>query len=113
MRNRRRTGKTMTILPLYFETLPLHPQPEPLESLSSYIMRIAEANGYDQIRTLYKLMGIYITKAEQFSDFPHQFFGEVSLLTTCPEPRLLETTLYYAGKKFGCSSQPNMLSRFF
>jgi transcriptional regulator with XRE-family HTH domain len=97
----------------YLDALPTHPQPEPLESLSSYIMRIAEANGYDQIRTLYKLMGIYITKAEQFSDYPHQFFGEVSLRTACPEPRLLETTLYYAGKKFGRSSQPNALSRFF
>lgn len=97
----------------YIDALPAHPQPEPLESLSSYIMRIAEANDYDQIRTLYKLMGIHINKAEQFSDLPHQFFGEVSLLTTCPEPRLLETTLYYAGRKFGRSSKPNTLSRFF
>lgn len=97
----------------YLDALPPHPQPEPLESLSCYIMRVAEANGVTEIRTLYKLMGIHINKAEQFSDFPHQFFGEVSLRTACPEPHLLATTLYYAGKKFGRSVQPNALSRFF
>ena len=97
----------------YIDTLPLHSQPERLESLSSYIMRIAEDNGYDEIRTLDKLMSIDINKAEQFGDYPHQFFGEVSLRTACSEPHLLATTLYYAGKKFGRSAQANALSRFF
>lgn len=97
----------------YLDTLPRHPQPEYLESLSSYIMRIAEANGYDEIRTLYKLMGIYINKAEQFDDLPHPFFAAVSLRTACSEQELLATTLYHAGKKFGRSPQANALSRFF
>lgn len=97
----------------YINTLPLHPPPEPLESLSSYIMRIVEANGYDEIRTLYKLMGIFLNKASQFNDYPLQSFGTVALRTACSEPQLLATTLYYAGKKFGRSAQGHALSRFF
>ena len=29
----------------YFDTLPVHPQPAALESLSSYLTRLAQANG--------------------------------------------------------------------
>ena len=97
----------------YLDALPTHPQPERLESLSSYIMRLAEANGFDEIRTLYKLMSIHINKAEDFDDFPRPFFAVVALRAACSEQELLATTLYHAGKKFGRSAQTNALSRFF
>lgn len=102
----------MTILPLYFETLPLHPQPKRLESLSSYIMRIAEANEIYQIRALYRLMDIS-GRAIHFTDYTQRFLGEVALRTGCPVPNLLATTFYYAGEKFGRSARGNALSRFF
>lgn len=97
----------------YLDTLPLHPQPEHLESLLSYIMRIAEANGIYEIRTLYKLLEIRIDNVKHFGDYSLRFFRKFALRTTCSESRLLATTLHYAGKKFGRSTQSNALSRFF
>ncbi|HEY6540902.1 MAG TPA: TniQ family protein [Ktedonobacteraceae bacterium] len=97
----------------YLDALPLHPPPERLESLSSYVMRQAEANGIVEIRALHKLMGVVLNKTEKLGDYPHRFFGAVSLRTACSELHLQATTLYHAGKKFGRSTKANALSRFF
>ena len=35
-----------------WNVLPLHPQPQPLESITSYITRLAEANGRQSINEL-------------------------------------------------------------
>jgi transcriptional regulator with XRE-family HTH domain len=97
----------------YFDTIPLHPQPEHLESLLSYVMRISEANGIYEILTLYKLMEIRIGNVNHFGDYSLQFFKKFALRTTCSETRLLATTLHFAGEKFGRSTKSNALSRFF
>jgi TniQ len=35
-----------------WKRLPLHPQPQPLESFTSYLLRLAEANG---LRSIYEI----------------------------------------------------------
>ncbi len=35
-----------------WKVLPLHPQPQPLESITSYMIRLAEANGLQSIHEL-------------------------------------------------------------
>lgn len=97
----------------YMDALPLHPPPRSFESLSSYLMRLAEENAVSELRTFAKLMGITVGYGEHFGDYPHRFTRELILRTTCTESQLLATTLYYIGKKFGRSTQPNALSRFF
>jgi transcriptional regulator with XRE-family HTH domain len=96
----------------YLDALPLHPPPEDFESLSSYLMRIAEKNCYYERSILIKFMGVTMNGGH-FGDYPHHFSEKLILRTACTESQLLATTFYYVGKKFGRSTQPHALARFF
>ena len=39
-----------------WKVLPLHPQPQPLESFTSYLIRLAEANGLQSFREIVALL---------------------------------------------------------
>lgn len=89
----------MTDIYHYFDVLPLHPKPEYLESLTSYLTRLAEING---IHTLSDLTAIC---------FPHTSINTLrreslpplkglSVATNCPEDLLKRTTFYHIHKKF-------------
>jgi TniQ len=94
----------------YFDTLPLHPQPERLESLTSYLIRLAEANSHsdrDTFALFFSLFGI-VTLA----DYPSALFNILRTLAQCSETRLLGTTFYHVGRKFGRSSLPQPLAQF-
>lgn len=88
--------------PYSFDTLPVHPQPAPLESLSSYLTRLAEANGFYRIENLFRLC--FPTGRSrltfQTGDFPPPSFGGLPSLAHCPEPDLRATTFYHLGRKF-------------
>lgn len=86
----------------HFDTLPVHPQPEPLESLSSYLTRLVEANGLRRIENLFRLCfpGERARLTLRTGDFPPPSFGGLPTLAQCPEPDLLATTLYHLGRKF-------------
>jgi len=98
----------------HFDTLPLHPQPEPLESFTSYLTRLAEANGIQSVHHLSKLCfpgdeGHFgLTKG----DYPYVTFGDLSRVTLCPEAALQATTFYHLGQKFGRLIQAQPLSQF-
>ena len=36
----------------FFEVLPYHPRPEPCESLTGYLTRLAQGNGFKSVRAL-------------------------------------------------------------
>src|SRR6266568_8815001 len=94
----------------YFDTLPLHPQPERLESLTSYLIRLAEANSHsdrDTFALFFCPLGI-----ETLADYPSALFNILQTLAQCPEARLLGTTFYHVGRKFGRSSLPQPLAIF-
>ena len=77
-----------------WKRLPLHPQPRPLESLSSYLIRLGEANGLSSLSELDALAGAPLSGpgALLAPDFPPPSYGGLAQLTGCPEVRLKRTT---------------------
>ena len=54
-----------------WNVLPLHPQPQPLESITSYITRLAEANGLQSINELGALVGgMTFSSLKKNPDYP-------------------------------------------
>jgi transcriptional regulator with XRE-family HTH domain len=98
----------------FFDTLPIHPRPEHLESFTSYLTRLAEANGLKTISSLaftcffdQNLQTIRWQK-----DNPPVSFGILPAAAKCSISRLLATTFFHLGKKFERSSLPQPISHF-
>jgi transcriptional regulator with XRE-family HTH domain len=103
-----------TIKTHYFDVLPVHPQPKPLESLTSYLTRIAQTN---HLKSVDALSGLLFPNQSRrttrtYTDFPPAHLDDLVKSTVCPAPRLLETTFSHLGAKFGRSIKPQPLSRF-
>lgn len=96
----------------YFDTLPLHPSPRPLESFTSYLIRTAEANGVLQLSGLNAFFADY-AQISRFADYPPRSLGMLPMLVTHSEDDLLKTTFYHVGKKFDRVCQPRSLVSFF
>ena len=90
----------------YFDTLPIRFRPQRLESLTSYFIRLAEANKIHNIKALSTLFFENFNTMRQLmdlADYPLLEFENTSEATGCSEPRLLKTTFYHLGRKFGRS----------
>ena len=96
----------------YFDNLPLHPLPRRLESLSSYVLRLAEANMIQSVHVLAALLGIPAATIIRLSNYPLLSYGTISTRTNVVQQDLLATTFYHFGKKFGRSTRPSALARF-
>lgn len=96
--------------------LPLHPQPQPLESLTSYLIRLAETNGLQSIRELVALAGSSRRKWESLyhsPDYPApSFYAGLAHITGCPEERLRQTTFSFLIRRFERSMYPHSLHQF-
>jgi len=95
----------------YFDTLPLRPPPQPLESFTSYLTRLAEANGKRQYSQVKPFFDEYLS-ISRFADYPLRSFGLLPAITLCSEAELLRTTFYHVGMKFGTVSDARWLPRF-
>jgi len=100
--------------PDYFEVLPLHPHPQPLESLTSYLTRLAEANG---IPTLYRLQPILFPDRHadfirEMKDLAPNSFDSLSIAAFCPEAALQAITFYHLIKKFGRPTNSLAVAQF-
>lgn len=98
----------------YFDTLPLHPPPAPLESLTSYLIRLAQING---ILSVDGLSALFFPQQDRriprsLADYPPLSFSTLQAVTLCPEPALRAATFYHGVVKFGRSSHPQPVSRF-
>jgi transcriptional regulator with XRE-family HTH domain len=100
------------VIPSYFDNLPLHPLPRRLESLSSYVLRLAEANMIQSVHILAALLGIPAATFIRLSNYPLLSYGTISTRTNVVQENLLATTFYHFGKKFGRSTRPSALARF-
>jgi DNA-binding transcriptional regulator YiaG len=104
----------MNLTPFYFDVLPIHPQPEPLESFTSYLMRLGEANGiqypYDLGHRLFPGQNSYVIRI--LTDHVPVSFGSVPQQACCSETRLLATTFHHLGRKFGRSLKGRTSSSF-
>src|SRR5260370_29219508 len=96
----------------YFETLPLHPQPHRLESLTSYLTRLAEENGFQSLPLSYFLsQTLSISRGAVVKDHLPPSLGILQGVTGCPEAVLRQLTFYHIGQKFGRPATPNALSK--
>ena len=100
--------------PFYFDVLPIRPQPEPLESFTSYLMRLGEANRIrypcDLGHRLFPGQNPYAIRI--LTDHVPVTFGSIPQQACCSETRLLATTFHHLGRKFGRATQGKALSSF-
>ena len=98
----------------FFDVLPVHPQPQPFQSLTGYLMQLAEENHITSIAHLTAICfpGQDPKTTRSLADNPPITLGTLSTVSNCSESRLLATTFYPVGRLFGRSTQPQALSRF-
>lgn len=84
-----------------WKLLPLHPQPQWLESLSSYIIRLAEANGFQSTDDLATLSGIWSWKyAHAALDYSAYCAEKVARIAGCASDILWNATFYHLVRHF-------------
>jgi len=110
---RRAHGREFLMI-YYFEVLPLHPPPEYLESLTSYLMRLAEHNGISSIDGISALCFPHQDRriTRYIADYPPISFDELTRVGTWSEEILRPTTFFHLAAKFGRSTLPQPISRF-
>lgn len=98
----------------YFEALPIRLQPEQLESFTSYLTRVAENNGLHSINALAAVCfpDQTLNVVRNLRDYPLPALNNLESVLTCSEDKLLATTFYHLGKKFGRSIEPHSLPSF-
>lgn len=99
-----------------WKRLPLHPPPEPFESMTSYLIRLAEENGLRSMGGFVGLLGISygrLTSICTSPDYPAPFaLAGLSKITGCSEERLQQTTLLPLIRRFGHTRGPHALQQF-
>lgn len=98
----------------FFDVLPLHPRPEYLETLTSYLMRLAEHNGISSVDGLSALCFSHQDRriTRDIADYPPVTFGDLSMVGAWSEEILRTTTFFHLAAKFGRSTLPQPMSRF-
>jgi len=88
-----------------WKVLPLHPQPQWLESWSSYLIRLAEANGLKSINELATLAGLR-GRWKGVRASPDSYFAvsseRLAGITGCTPSTLRDTTFYHLVRHFAC-----------
>ncbi len=88
-----------------WKMLPLHPQPQWLESLSSYIIRLAEANGLKAMNELATLSGIRGWETVRHApDYSSYSVRRLAYLAGCTPTILQNMTFYHLAHHFNRSS---------
>jgi len=98
----------------HFDTLPVHPQPETLESLTSYAIRLAEANG---IQTRNHLQHLFFPSCSEgairkMADLPPADYDTLSAVAVCSETALRATTFHYLVSRFNRPTSTSMAGNF-
>jgi len=97
----------------HFDVLPVHPPAEPLESLTSYLIRLAQENGITSVDGITAICFPSQDRriARDFADYPPSSFEvvEASGVNRAASSRM---TFFHLGMKFGRSPKPQPLSRF-
>lgn len=99
-----------------WRTLPLHPQPKPLESLSGYILRLAEANGLKSVNELAYLSALRRgwREVRTFPDYSSLSTGSLAWVAGCLPDTLRDLTFYHLARHFACPTHSlEEMSAFF
>ncbi len=99
----------------YFDVLPIHPPPERLESLTSYLTRLADTNGIDSVGALAAICSPHLNLGglRRLNDYPPTSFEKLQIVSMCPDAILWRTTFLHIAKKFGRSIEHHSLANFF
>lgn len=93
--------------------LPLHPCPQPLESVTSYLTRLAEANGLRSINELGALAGgMSLSSLKRRPDYPVPAYPGLDRITGYPHETWFGMTFFYLVQNFGRAMHPRSLNRF-
>jgi hypothetical protein len=101
----------------YFDTLPVHPKPGQLVSLTSYLTRVAEANEIHQPAWLFSLVQGDAARGKRTDirrlvDNPPQALAAIATTISCTEEELFATTFHHLARKFGRPTLPISISQF-
>ena len=96
-----------------WKVLPLHPRPQPLESMTSYMTRLAEVNGLQSINELGALAGgLRLSNLKRSPDYPAAAYQGLAQITGHPQERWFDMTFFHLVQHFGCAINPNSVHRF-
>ena len=96
-----------------WKVLPLHPHPKVLESMTSYITRLAQANGFQSISELGALAGgMSLSRMKESPDYPAAAYPGLAQITGYPQERWFDMTFFHLAPRFGCAMNPNSLHSF-
>jgi hypothetical protein len=99
-----------------WKLLPLHPQPKSLESLSSYILRLAETNGLKSVNELAHLSGLRSgwRDLRLAPDYSSLLTGRLVWVAGCLPDTLRDMTFYHLARHFACPTHSlRKMSAFF
>ena len=96
-----------------WKVLSLRPRPQPLESITSYLTRLAEANGLQSINELGALAGeMRLSSLKRRPDYPASAYPGLAQITGHPQETWLGMTFFHLVQHFGRSMHPHPLHRF-
>lgn len=84
---------------MWFDVLPIHPAPYPLESFTGYLVRLADGNGIRTISGLSTIVFPRLRRKPTWTDLPRQEYGLLPAITTHPETLFHATTFYHLARK--------------
>ena len=100
----------------YFDVVPCHPRPRPLESLTGYLTELGHLNGWRSVGMLSALLlpfqNIRVTRSIRDLPLKAQAINSLSRALACPESQLLGTTSYHLVRKFGRDCTPHAAGHF-
>ena len=86
-----------------FDVLPLHPAPQPGESLTGYLRRIAHLNSVQSVHELSDQSRIWLNNLIRQPDTPLADYAGMAKLLVCTEDQLRDLTFQHLLDKFGRS----------
>ncbi len=95
-----------------WKVLPLHPPPEVLESMTSYIIRLVGANGLQSINELGVLAGRLAFSNLKNLDYPAAAYLGLAQITGYPEERWFAMTFFHLLRRFGCAMNRTSFHKF-
>lgn len=100
--------------PPYFDVLPVHPPPEALESFTSYLTRLAEANKITSVLDLATICfpDQTLPTIRGFKDYLPISLGNSATVSVSSEHELHATTFFHLAMKFGRSALSPPSSNF-
>lgn len=90
----------MDSAPAFFDVLPLRTSPKRLESLTSYLIRLAELNNIRSPQKFAPILGVNASDIQRIPDHLIRTLSEIAALASREPEQLLATTFTHLGWKF-------------